>query len=189
MLPRSRLLVALLSLAMIWIGRSLLAQQTTSALQQVASAGPVSLVELSKPVYPPLARQAAITGIVDLVVAVDGTGTVKSVEVANGSAILKNAAVKSAWHSRFTCETCGSNTASYRMQYTFKLTKNESCSCSDLTPKSIEVSEQEADAQHFRPQAQVSAEEQQFCTCDDAASIVRKVRSAKCLYLWRCGTA
>lgn len=185
---RRRLFLASLSFVIAWSGRSVLAQQTSSELHVGESTSPVALAELSQPVYPPLARQAAITGIVDVVVTVDGSGAIKSVEVISGHALLKDAALQSASHSRFACETCGHNSATYRMQYTFNLSKGESCSCSDRVAVSVASSEQQADAEQFQPQARVVATAQQFCICDDAAEISAKVRSPKCLYLWRCGT-
>ena len=104
---RRRLFLASLSFVIAWSGRSVVAQQTSSELHVGESTSPVALAELSQPVYPPLSRQAAITGIVDVVVTVDGSGAIKSVEVVSGHALLKDAALQSASHSRFACETCG----------------------------------------------------------------------------------
>ena len=171
-----------------WSVDLVVAQQTSSELHVGELTSPVALADLSKPLYPPLARQAAITGIVDVVVTVDGSGAVKSVQVVSGPALLKDAAVQSASHSRFACETCGQNSATYRMQYTFNLTKGESCSCSDQVAPPVASSEQEGDAKQFQPQAQVVATAQQFCICHDSAELSTKVRSPKCLYLWRCRT-
>src|SRR5215472_7484126 len=83
-----------------------------------ANKGEVALTKLSPPVYPPLSRQARITGDVQLELKVRPDGSVAVVVVLSGHPMLKQTAVDSAQNSQFTCKGC-SDLTSYPMTYTF----------------------------------------------------------------------
>lgn len=105
------------------ISMTILASLCGSA-QDVASAPTpqptgIVLVKLSPPRYPPLARQARITGDVRVYVHVRKDGTVESVELFSGHPMLAPTALESARKSQFECRGCGDEVSSYPMTYTF----------------------------------------------------------------------
>ncbi len=139
----------------------------------------VALTKLSEPTYPALARQARIMGDVDLILAIRRDGSVESAVVVGGPPMLKQAALDSAQRSRFECAGCVEAVTSYALKYKFQITsRGFPKDCYDPTEK--------------QPPAEVDLISHQVTVpawvmgiCDPA---VRRVRSAKCLYLWRCGT-
>jgi TonB family protein len=69
---------------------------------QLVDAGRFRFDQYSEPQYPPLARQAQISGTVELQLAVDrDTGIVRDVKVLSGQAILAETAREAALHWRF----------------------------------------------------------------------------------------
>jgi TonB family protein len=68
----------------------------------------VVLTKLSPPVYPPLARQARITGDVKIQVGIRQDGSVASAEVISGHPMLRQAALESAQKSMFESQTWSS---------------------------------------------------------------------------------
>jgi TonB family protein len=87
--------------------------QTTAV--STASLPAVAVVKLFPPFYPPLARQAHITGQVRLSLHLASDGTVNSVELIDGHPMLKQAALDSAEKSVFECGGCGGNGARLRL--------------------------------------------------------------------------
>ncbi len=139
------------------------------------------LVKLSDPVYPPLALQARITGEVRVALTISEDGTIASAVVEDGHPMLAKAALDSAKHSQFACRMCGAE-ESYSLVYTFKLVEVEDCCAGpETTPPKIETVAQHAGI------SQVLVAAAPRCICDPTATIV-KVRSIKCLYLWKCST-
>jgi TonB family protein len=88
---------------------------------------PVVLNKLFPPVYPPLARQARITGDVKMQVTIRQDGSVASVEVISGHPMLKQAAVDSVQKSTFECRRCGEMVTSFPMTYTFGFFDSGGC--------------------------------------------------------------
>ena len=149
------------------------------ALQQNA----VVLTKLYLPVYPPIAVQARITGDVELMLGIRQDGKVDSAIVASGVPLLQRAALNSAQQSQFECRNCSEIVTQYRLLYTFKLVELPvSCSVPEDCNKTVppqhapEVTQSE---NHIT----LISEAVPLCICD----VVKKVRSLKCLYLWRCG--
>jgi Gram-negative bacterial TonB protein C-terminal len=141
----------------------------------------VVLTKLSPPVYPPLAGQANITGDVSVRVMIRSDGSVESAEFFSGPLMLKQAALESARASQFECRGCGGLTA-YLLTYTFNIA-GECRNAPDCSP----VEPRPPDVRQSLSHVTVTAEPS--CTCDPAVTITRiKWRSAKCLYLWRCGS-
>ncbi len=96
----------------------------------------VVLTKLSPPIYPPLARQARITGDVKVQVEVREDGNIGSAEVVSGHPILKQAALDSARKSTFACGGCSEALTSYLLTYAFEIrTDGDCCSESDSSPK------------------------------------------------------
>ena len=59
------------------------------------------VISLPRPVYPPEARQAGVTGTVRVLVTVDEQGNVAEAEAVSGPAMLQTAAVEAAWQAKF----------------------------------------------------------------------------------------
>jgi TonB-like protein len=144
----------------------------------------VVLTKLSPPLYPPLARQARINGAIDLTLGIRPDGTIGSVLVSSGHALLRPVAVESAQRSQFDCSACRDRLTSYSVRYKFELPPlDHTKDCATLTdeerkgipPPKVDLSLHE-----------ITVFGKVMETCDPAVEI-RKVRSAKCLYLWRCG--
>jgi TonB family protein len=157
-----------------------------SAQSAQTNGGEAVLMTLSKPSYPPLARQARITGDVELVLDIKADGTIQAVDIVSGHPLLKQAALDSAQHSQFECRKCGETPTSLRLVYTFHLVAPDKC-----CPETKAHSDDEASGQQVPRVIQsgnhVTVVDQPVCFCDPADTFV-KARSFKCLYLWRCGT-
>jgi Gram-negative bacterial TonB protein C-terminal len=143
--------------------------------------GGVVLTKLSPPVYPRLARQARIVGDVDLMVGVRSDGGIDSVVVVSGHPMLKQAGLDSAQQSQFECRGCGDRVTSYPLKYKFQITSRD-------PPKNCLKGTEDpplpAEVDSTRHQVTVFAWVVWIC---DPAVELHPVRSAKCLYLWRCG--
>ncbi|MGO9640349.1 MAG: energy transducer TonB [Candidatus Acidiferrales bacterium] len=135
----------------------------------------VVLTKLFQPVYPRIALLAMISGDVVLKLGVRQDGTVASTEVIRGHPLLIQAALDSAQHSQFECRKCTEPVTPYRMVYTFQLGPARFCEAPDSRYPQVTQS-----------QNHVTLVDQPVGTCDPVEEI-RKVRSAKCLYLWKCG--
>lgn len=139
----------------------------------------VVLSNLSEPAYPPLARQARISGDVDLTLAIRRDGSVESATVVSGHPMLRQAALHSAQQSKFECRGCGNSVTSYALKYTFQFVPSDPPK--DCDHKMTEAQPPaEVDSSHHPVKVFTRAIE----TCDPAVTLFR---SAKCLYLWRCG--
>lgn len=150
--------------------------------------GGVVLTELSRPSYPPLARQTRISGDVELMLSIRPDGSLESAVVISGHPLLAQTALDSAQHTRFECRKC-SETVTSRLVYTFQLVEPHSC----CTPPKDDPKDGQPGEQIPRVTQSlnhVTVIDQTACICDGPpdGGNARKVRSAKCLYLWRCGT-
>jgi TonB family protein len=142
--------------------------------------GGAMLIKLTDSTYPPLARQAKITGDVELILRIRRDGSVESAVVVSGHPMLNQAALDSARQSRFECKGCSDAANPYALKYKFQIVARD-------PPKDCNAPTEEK-----RPPVEVDLSRHQVTvsawgmwTCDPA---VLRVRSAKCLYLWRCGT-
>jgi TonB family protein len=145
----------------------------------------VVLTKLVQPIYPPVARAARITGDVDLVLTVRPDGAVDSVVAASGHPLLKESAVTSARQSQFECRGCTEQLNKYRLLYTFNV--EGECECAPRETPSIKKEPQHAYPQFPDAQHRVTVVAQVLCTCDPKTTTKIRIRSVKCLYLWRCG--
>jgi TonB family protein len=144
----------------------------------------VLLTTLFQPVYPPLARQTRIIGDVELTLEVRQDGSLESVNVVRGHPLLQQAAVDSAKQSRFACQKCGDGTWSYHMVYSFQLIGGESC-CAAVEANVNAQTQDQPIPRVIQSANHVTVVDRPTCICDPAADTV-KVRSMKCLYLWKC---
>ena len=160
----------------------LLAFAVASALAQAPPAAEISV--LSEPVYPNLAKVGGISGDVELRLSIRPDGFVESATQLNGSPILGLAALKSARQTRFVCRGCEGNVI-YSITYTFQVqgTQNRCCCSSEPSITEQKVSQSPGHITLTIPPP---------CVCPDACTTERaakasRFRSAKCLYLWKCG--
>jgi len=144
-----------------------------SAEKTDPSQAEVLITKLGDPVYPRIAHVANIHGDVTLALRIRPDGSVESLEYVSGPPLLKQAALDSAKESQFACQRCGNGAVSYSLVYTFQLSNENCCNTPDGPPK-VSIS-----------QNHISVTIAPFCFCDPPVAI-GKVRSLKCLYLWRC---
>jgi hypothetical protein len=177
--------IALLLVAVSVLQARSLAQQIPHPVQSDATKGEVVLTRLSKPTFSPLARQANVEGevVVDVIVRQDGSS---EATVVKGHPLLKQAALESVMQSRFECRACSAS-LSYTVVYTFKRTSERSCCDGMGAPVNVEQEPQSYD-QQGRPQARITISAEKICLCDPSFKVTKKVRSLKCLYLWKCST-
>lgn len=140
----------------------------------------VILTKLSTPIYPRPAQQARVAGDVGLHLRIRPDGGLESADVVSGPAMLRRAALDSARQSLFECRHCGTIT-NYLLTYRFAIAPRD-------PPKRCDVVDHPAppspDIDLSRRNITVLA--WPTWTCDPIVATVR-VRSAKCLYLWKCG--
>lgn len=147
----------------------------------------VVLKSLFQPVYPPVAKQARVTGDVELELEVKADGSFKSATVVSGHPLLKQAAVDSAQHSQFECRNCGAESVRFRILYSFQLGPTSYCTDASDAPKASEKRESYPNV--TQSQNHITLVDQPIGTCDLAFIATKKrVRSIKCLFLWKCGS-
>ena len=123
-----------------------------------------------------MAIAARVSGEVVLNVTLASDGSTREVAVESGPAMLRQAAVESAKQSRFQVEA-QNQSGEYRLVYRFVLDQTENCEHDDSYPRV----KHEGNV--------VTITEQNVPICDPASVIERvRFRSAKCFYLWKCGS-
>jgi TonB family protein len=145
----------------------------------------VVVVKLVAPIYPPLARQTRITGDVELKLSIRQDGNLDSAVVVSGHPLLRPAALDSAQRTQFECRKCSEPTTSYQLIYTFRI--EGECGCEPVVSRPKTSEPAQADPQITNATNRVTVTALIVCICDPAIQIT-KVRSLKCLYLWRCST-
>jgi TonB family protein len=159
---------------------SVVASAGQSAPVPSSQNGNIVISKLFPPVYPPLAQRARITGDVELVLRIRPDGSIESVAAIAGHPMLQDAALASAKQSQFECIDCGDAAITYSLTYQFKIAERDS-------PKT-----DEAAGEIPPPPVQIDAAKHQITVLTwelwtwDRPMELYKVRSAKCLYLWKC---
>jgi len=148
--------------------------------------GKVVVTKLTEPSYPPVARQAGVVGDVELMLEIKADGSVQSAVAVSGHPLLKQAALDSAQRSQFECRDCGQGMRSFGMLYSFQL--GPTSYCTEGSGSSKDNHQEKPYPRVTQSQNHVTVVDQPVGTCD-LAFTVKKVRSVKCLYLWRCGLA
>jgi hypothetical protein len=133
----------------------------------------VWVMKVYDPVYPQLVHTANVHGDVELLLKIRQDGAIQSVAVVSGPPLLQQVAVESARQSQFECRACTEGVTPYKLVYSFQLSEGDCCN----SPNSPKVTASEN---------RVLVTNSHFCFCDPAGTVGRKVRSMKCLYLWRC---
>jgi TonB family protein len=183
---------SLFAMRILTVGIFLMGSTVKSLAQSGVSAnslhGKLVLTKLTEPSYPPLARQTRLTGDVELVLEIKEDGSVQSAIVVSGHPLLKESALNSAQRSQFECRNCDQGVRSFRMLYSFQLGPTRYCT--EASDNSKGNQQEELYQRVIQSQNHVIVVDQPVGTCDLAGTVTRKkVRSAKRLYLWRCGFA
>jgi Gram-negative bacterial TonB protein C-terminal len=180
-MSRPLVLMCVLVMFVVLAGRTDASAQNTPTI--ATPNGVVVLKKLSDPVYPPIPRTAHITGDVELMLEVRQDGSIESAVVASGPPLLQKAALISAQQSQFECNGCSTEPTSFRLVFTFQLVDSGCCALEDS--KTTDAGPPRTYPQITQSQNRVTVVDQAWCSCDPAGQI-GKVRSLKCLYLWRC---
>ena len=139
--------------------------------------------KLSRPVYPLLARRTWVRGDVNLLLQIRRDGSVESAVIVSGHPLLQQAALESAQQSQFECRGCTEAVTPYSLVYTFQLFGTDCHATTNGLSSNVE--------QDAKPRAQVSQSHNHVSVLDEGGIcegvFTHKVRSAKCLYLWKCG--
>jgi TonB family protein len=179
-----RLRISMLSLGLaLWFCISLPGQTQSDPPHAI-------LKKLIPPEYPAMAGIAGISGDVILTVSIHPDGSIESIKSRSGHPLLMQGVIESARQSQFECSGC-TDTADITLRYSFQppITKADRCCCSSgasvpqPVPPSVDISPSEV---------HVTITALPVCICPDACTMEEAVaqshfRSAKCLYLWKCG--
>lgn len=169
MLSRSTMVVSVLIFGCVLCGAQIEAKPN----------GDVHISKLIVPSYPLTAKIARVQGEVLVNLTIGTRGQIESA-TSTGPGLLKPVALDSARQSVFVCEDCTDSTKPISLTYRFEIVDGEApktfaeCRASPVPPP--------AEVDLSRMSVTVYAEP--IWLCDP---VVRKIRSAKCLYLWRCG--
>lgn len=150
----------------------------TYGLGQDKAANPLSkqpqlaVVKLPPASYPRIALAAHVFGSVDLKVRLGAHGTLVSEEILDGPPMLRQPAIELAKQTVFSCTSCSPEANEFQVTYRFEFGPTIDCSQPDSGYPRVTFQSN-----------QVVIAAQPYGTCDPAAT---RVRSAKCLYLWRC---
>jgi TonB family protein len=163
------------------------------------SEGDVALVSLFSPKYPPLARQANITGDVEIKLEIRKDGSIQSAVVSRGHPMLTEAALNSAQQSRFACRACEDEVMTYSLIYSFQIVASPGWPCPETVGARVAQSENRvtvtAEPAMVYPVFGNIRYRSAKCLHLWASGLQRgeedyyyyRVRSAKCLGLWNCG--
>jgi hypothetical protein len=152
----------------------------TAASWNAAQEGP-ALVKLSQPLYPLLATQAHMAGDAEILLTIGQDGVVESVMAVSGHPLFRQAALESAQQSRYECRSCRELVTSYRLVYTFQLLSGNCCTATDDSTNKNQQNQPYPVVTQSRNH--VTVVDQLACECNPEQI---KVRSVKCLYLWKC---
>jgi hypothetical protein len=126
------------------------------------------------PAYPHMARVAHLHGQIILRFTLQPDGSV-AVQESTGHPILRQAAEESLKTSKLRCDDCRNLTPIFTVNFDFQIADHD---CREPEIKPIQQVSLK-DAGH------VLAIVQPFCTSDPLVHY-KRVRSPRCLYLWRC---
>jgi len=126
---------------------------------------------------------AHIAGDVVVEVGVAPDGTIQSTEVVSGPPLLEKATLESAGQSQFECRNCDMKPRKVRLVYTYRLLPGDCCG--EKYP--AENGESSGAAPGVTQEGNhITVVDYPGCICDPAADVSPKIRSWKCLYLWKC---
>jgi len=157
----------------------------SSHAQSAAPQAQIVLTKLGSIAYPQIARVAHISGDVEIELGIKPDGSQQFARVLSGPPLLTRAALESAQQSQFDCRNCTEAVTSYKLLYTFRLIDGEigNCSPGAVTPSSYPRNQTFPIINDAGNHVTI-VDREQPCYAD--AIRTQKVRSWKCLYLWRC---
>jgi hypothetical protein len=132
--------------------------------------------EFHAPAYPQMARIANIYGTVEIHLTISEGGMI-DIKNATGHPILVQAALESVKLSKLSCEYCERGPAEFSLIYDFIVRGSECGNFSLNIPPGV--------LDTFN---HVTISTDRFCFQDPAGVWTKRVRSLRCLYLWRCAT-
>jgi hypothetical protein len=138
------------------------------------SKGDVFVIGLFNPTYPPLARQARISGEVEIKLGIRRDGSIESAVAVSGHPMLTPAALNSAQQSRYECRGCEAKVTPHSLVYSFQLVAGPGWPCPE--GNGIHVTQS---------QNRVTVVAEPAMVHPYFGNV--RVHSAKCLYLWACG--
>jgi len=147
----------------------------------------IELTKLSPPHYPLIARIARVTGHVVLMLGIRPNGSVASAIVVSGPELLKKSALESAQQSEYECRNCSDEQTWYRLVYSFELDPKD---CAEEAEISKHSQKKRTYPIVIKSRDEVALSEEEMNICDPPSTLrLHKIRSWKCLYLWKCATA
>jgi Gram-negative bacterial TonB protein C-terminal len=150
----------------------------SGAAQDVApSAATAPLLVIAKlppPVYPAIARAAAISGDVNLTVTLRGDGTIDAVHAVSGPPMLRDHAEELAKQTQFECRNCTAEPTPFPLTIRYAMDVPAAC---DHDPSYPRVAQSNG---------VIILTDQAWMLCDPAIDRTR-AHSWKCIYLWKCG--
>lgn len=159
----------------------LFAATCTWAAQVATNSPTVNLTKLSEPIYPEIALTARVQGDVELTVNVRKDGSVEWASIDSGPALLMRAALSSAEQSQFKCANCVGEVTSYHLVYVYRIYVRQ-VACGAPEDSGARSSGRPTEVSQSANRITVTGHPSQTCIIDYA----KRVRSLKCLYLWRC---
>jgi TonB family protein len=144
-------------------------------LHSGTSRADVATVSLFSPKYPPLARLANITGEVEVRLEIRKDGSIQSAVALTGHPMLTAAALASAQQSRFECRGCEDELTTQLLTYSFQIVAGPGWPCPEAGGARVTQSAN-----------RVTVTAEPAMVYPEFSSI--RLRSAKCLYLWTCGS-
>lgn len=172
---RPIVLLALISLTVL--------ASSQSPTSETKSDPTVVIAELSPPSYLPIAREARVIGDVVVAVNIRTDGYVDTATVLSGPALLRQTALDSALKSKFKCDGCASFPVSSHIVYKFEL--GDTIGCGQAFSPSSESKPERPYPQVTHTADVVTIYDRPVGTCDMEIDHTR-VRSARCLFLWKC---
>lgn len=188
---RSALLLATIAL---WYSASPRCSWAQAEPEDASRAPHAVLTKLFPPVYSPLALQAMIAGDVKLRVTVHPDGSIESVTSISGHPMLAQAALDSAKQSQFECRGCASN-GSLSLTFSFQPSQEmnpDPCCCSHDSAEPRNDTAPRSTVSQTEDRITITTTGPLSCMCPDACTAAwaeahSRFRSAKCIYLWKCG--
>src|SRR5579862_1594571 len=154
--------------------RAAIAEFLTLPPQQTAT-HPVVVLSRIAIYYPAIAESARVRGTVNVRVGVRPDGSVSEATLLDGVPLLNDAAVKAASAAAFECRQCTELVTTHTIAFVFSF-PDAFGNAPPATWKQTGNASSEVTiygANHI---------------CDHCSGIPSPVRSARCLWLWRCGT-
>lgn len=138
-------------------------------------------VDFHPPQYPQMARVANIDGPVTVKFVFGANGSIE-VKESSGHPILVQAAIESLKASKLVCDGCGQNEPEFSVVFDFKFAGEESQN-SELNNSSGAALDS---PNHVTIITTVFTE--RLAITDPRGIVTKRVRSVRCLYLWKCAT-